>query len=88
MRHGEKKVSHPQKRNRSAGLSDPFSFKIFRCFRAVHDLVFFLLPDVVGTLSPAVCASLVNAILAFESVKPSTLAHKQTLNTLMTLLSH
>jgi ABC-type branched-subunit amino acid transport system ATPase component len=56
--------------------------------RAVHGLVFFLLLDVVGTLSPGVCATLVNAILTFESVKPSTLAHKQTLNTLMTLPPH
>ena len=54
-----------------------------RCIRLVHDLVFFLLPDVVGTLSLAVRATLVNTILTFESVKPSTLAHKQTLNTLM-----
>lgn len=39
--------------------------------------VFFSLPDVVRTLSPTVCARLVNTILAFESVKPSTSAHKQ-----------
>ena len=39
--------------------------------------VFFPLPDVVRTLSPTVCARLVNTILAFESVKPSTSAHKQ-----------
>jgi hypothetical protein len=34
-------------------------------------------------LSPTVCAALVNAILAFKSVKPSASAHKKTLNTHM-----
>ena len=53
----------------------------------MHDLVFFLLPDVVRALSPAVRAALVDAILTFEPAKPSALAHKQTLNTLMTLSS-
>jgi len=82
------KSTVPKGADGTAVLSDLFWFKIFRCFHAAHDLVFFLLPDVVRALSPAVCATLVNATLTFKSVKPSTLAHKQTLNTLKTLLSH
>jgi hypothetical protein len=51
----------------------------------MQDLVFFPLPDVVWALSPAVRAALVDTILTFEPVKPSTLAHEETFNTLMTL---
>ena len=59
-----------------------------RCVRSARDLVFFFLPDVVRALSPAVRAAFVNATLTFNPVKESTPAHKQTLNTLMALLSH
>jgi hypothetical protein len=49
----------------------------------VHGLEFFFLPDVVRALSPAVRAALVDAISAFELVKPSALAHEQTLSIIM-----
>jgi hypothetical protein len=38
-------------------------------------LVWFSLPDVVRALAPAVCASLVDAAFAFDSVKHSTFAY-------------
>ena len=66
---------------------------LFECARVARDgsgrdLVFFLFPDVIRALSPAVRTAFVNAILTFKPVKPSAPAHKQTLSTLMGLLSH
>jgi len=41
-----------------------------------RDSVFFLFPDVVRALSPAVRAAFVDAILTFKPVKPSAPAHE------------